>query len=63
MSRIGARPNSRLDSRTNRSIIQLPMNYLLDQYTTVVDAVTHSPDSAFETTIWARNQLDADKLE
>ena len=43
--------------------MQTSMNYLLDQYTTVVDAVTHSPDSAFETTIWARNQLDADKLE
>ena len=39
------------------------MNYLNDQYTTVVDAVTHSPDVAFETTIWARNHGDADALE
>ena len=39
------------------------MNYLHDQYATVVDAVTHSPDATFETTIWARNHLDADKLE
>ena len=46
----------------NRSIIQVPMNYLDDQYTTVVDAVTHSPDLPFETTIWARNHDDAGTL-
>jgi hypothetical protein len=39
------------------------MNYLHDQYTTVVDAVKHSPDTSFETTVWARSHLDADKLE
>ena len=39
------------------------MNYLQDQYTTVVEAVKHSPDLPFETTIWARNHDDAGALE